>query len=1248
MSLKFDIEWKVRSAIAKVRCGNNEGTAFFIDKARLLTAKHVVMNYFANNEAILVKLGDEEYPCNAIKDETLGSNIDVAILTPINPYPEESINCIHPLPLLASETPVGHTYYIIGYPQEIGNGVDQIKTEVVVLHKTAHIDYDIVVSRIDQLSFYQYDGYSGSPVFNELGKVVGIATDQLSKSLAFTSVFNVRNWLLSEGIDVDDNWRSNDMSKFGLGKSQEFLKEQINYIGSRYTPNAHVENNDFEQRLLDFANISKKQLWANQKQCNDSFSDLIRNNNIIFSKKKILKQDIHTFQQKVEVYLSCLYKDSGEYTREEQSLIHSLEDIYKKSNYNQRRLNTADSRIFLIKGNAGLGKTHYVCHISRKLVKKQNVYLFFGSQFGGGKSIEDQICMFLHWENVDIERLDNEMTTQGRYALFIIDALNEGPDAQWWNSHLRSLCDNILSNYSNIKLIVTSRTPTDGYFPEDRYEVEEYRMPGFIDIQQAVLKYFKEYDIKIDKDEAITMYRNDFRTPLFLKMFCEVHKNHPFLSNEAGRERSYIYYHYLSEVKNIEVSQIVDEDPEKNVTFRYMMDVARASVLSYNCSTIPRRKARYYGDKICRWRTWSHSLLHAAEQENLLMPVQRWYDEDDHYHNDVMFEYQTLGDFLKAYSFINIPKGDDKKLEDIYNIATLSDRASFSDRGYFLKALFSEWDGVSKVVLDNGLTNNEWINSALKESLEYNGRQKKVVAQWLKSNVTPKMLVSFIDLYSHEEIIDWHNQMCGMTLHERDIRWTTLVNGMLESETGEDFRDEIEQLKNNAGERTQDIVTILCWMLTSSNPIQRNIILRELVTMLRANVDIIIPTIDMFKECNDPYVMEYLYAAIYGVVLRIREKDSIIEIAQKIYDVHYKDNCNIPMDVSVRQWTLMILEKAKDIKVEIDFHDAVPPFTTQPIPEVPNVDGNNGDMFGTDKASQHIYWSLYGMGDFARYVLGSDYGDNRNFYVLQDGNYVGYPTTAIQNMIVYYILNHCQWGTDISSLDTIKIYGTRFDNRSERIGKKYQWLGLRWAYAILSDNCKVSDDYMHNPHNQEEFIEHPYPWYLSTYSRIDPTLTEVDCNLHTYPFTINMQPIDDMNELTLEQWNEEHYLPAQNIVLTDNDDNAWMVLINYDSLSQKQEDGVKRKRFLYNNSFFYHLEDEEILRTWASDYPFYPRNDMPEHTGSVDFLWNEIPWADTFKRDFIYDENDNKFRNGEPTARFTSLMLRSCKKRQKD
>ena len=112
MSLKFDIEWKVRSAIAKVKCGDNEGTAFFIDKARLLTAKHVVMNYFANNEAILVKLGDEEYPCNAIKDETLGSNIDVAILTPINPFPEESINCIHSLPLLASETPVGHTYYI--------------------------------------------------------------------------------------------------------------------------------------------------------------------------------------------------------------------------------------------------------------------------------------------------------------------------------------------------------------------------------------------------------------------------------------------------------------------------------------------------------------------------------------------------------------------------------------------------------------------------------------------------------------------------------------------------------------------------------------------------------------------------------------------------------------------------------------------------------------------------------------------------------------------------------------------------------------------------------------------------------------------------------------------------------------------------------------------------------------------------------------------------------------------------------
>lgn len=169
-------------------------------------------------------------------------------------------------------------------------------------------------------------------------------------------------------------------------------------------------------------------------------------------------------------------------------------------------------------------------------------------------------------------------------------------------------------------------------------------------------------------------------------------------------------------------------------------------------------------------------------------------------------------------------------------------------------------------------------------------------------------------------------------------------------------------------------------------------------------------------------------------------------------------------------------------------------------------------------------------------------------------------------MISYFILNQCQWGNDISSLDNGNVYGTRFENFSERIGKKYQWLGLRWAYAILSDNCRISNVYSYGSIDEKHLVDIPYPWYISTYSHHDPTLTEEDCKNLDFHIIVENQPIDDMS-LSLKQWDDEKLLPEQRLIFKDEKAEEWIILIDYDSRTLTQRDGIKRERFLYNNSF---------------------------------------------------------------------------------
>ena len=138
---------------------------------------------------------------------------------------------------------------------------------------------------------------------------------------------------------------------------------------------------------------------------------------------------------------------------------------------------------------------------------------------------------------------------------------------------------------------------------------------------------------------------------------------------------------------------------------------------------------------------------------------------------------------------------------------------------------------------------------------------------------------------------------------------------------------------------------------------------------------------------------------------------------------------------------------------------------------------------------------------------------------------------------------------------------------------------------------------------------------------------------------VENQPIDDMS-LSLKQWDDEKLLPEQRLIFKDEKAEEWIILIDYDSRTLTQRDGIKRERFLYNNSFFYNLKEEEVIKQWGSQKPFYPRNDMPEHTGSINFLWNEIPWADAYKHERKEEAeekegDDGTYFNQKPKAVLT-------------
>lgn len=107
----------------------------------------------------------------------------------------------------------------------------------------------------------------------------------------------------------------------------------------------------------------------------------------------------------------------------------------------------------------------------------------------------------------------------------------------------------------------------------------------------------------------------------------------------------------------------------------------------------------------------------------------------------------------------------------------------------------------------------------------------------------------------------------------------------------------------------------------------------------------------------------------------------------------------------------------------------------------------------------------------------------------------------------------------------------------------------------------------------------------------------------------------------METWkNEEKGMPPFEPIQVDRDGCEWVVLQGYDI--RKENDDIEkeqiRERFLYYNTCLVDLENKSVFAEWARTANFYGRW-MPESTGSIDYLWNDYPWANSYKSSLYED-----------------------------
>lgn len=587
--------------------------------------------------------------------------------------------------------------------------------------------------------------------------------------------------------------------------------------------------------------------------------------------------------------------------------------------------------------------------------------------------------------------------------------------------------------------------------------------------------------------------------------------------------------------------------------------------------------------------------------------------------NHLMFGYQKMGDFLMADIFTHSKMTDKNKIDFILKHSQLSSYHRF------IVALLSEWNLTSQL-----LERKESIkmNHLILSSLRHYGKNNQVIHNWMHNNniYSVQIFHNFLHELNFDVFMSAHQVLKSIDMAHRDNVWTTMVNQEYSHRLdAQRFADFIAITPcEDTDEEWGKIVILLCWMCTSPHPYVRGAIMRKLVEIFGNNPKMVLFALSEFFDCNDPYVVQVVTCAIYGYLLRNRNASESAKIADMIVQYFYQ-NHKAPEDILVRQWTMQILAFADELnETSTRFGVIKPPFDSEnPYDLVVDKAENISDKyFGESKGSKKMYVTLYGFSDFKRYIIGTNNRGNSDVFLLKEAdNIQGLPLEKLMLLVANIAKHGFHWNDDLGKLDDNVYSEGRYNNLTERFGKKYLWLALYKADALLSDHLKVADGcrYLYSP-TEDDTEPTPYPWYTREYSRIDPTILDVS---QTLPYTEFLaEDLEDVKEVMNEQWiSEEYPIQKPRLMVKDTDGSEWIVLTCYDGHKTDAEDGTVKDLFLFSNAAFVHNEDLKAYCQWATKQNFYGRW-MPERrNGSTDYVWNEYPWADTYKRT-IRDADD--------------------------
>ena len=731
------------------------------------------------------------------------------------------------------------------------------------------------------------------------------------------------------------------------------------------------------------------------------------------------------------------------------------------------------NNVLLIAGAAGTGKTQLLANETARLIASERYALLLVSgMYCTSDPIHNQIMNNLQLDYSLVELIDILEAIgekENQIVPIFVDALNETMETELWRREIPILLDKI-NSCPMVKLVMTYRFEFEKLLISDglRQQISEGTLlriehHGFQDNSfQAIREFLNHYSIPFS---PLEYFGYEMSNPLFLTLYCKTYNGEevdlPTLYRRVVEQaNSKIYYALKNEMKQKGYSEI------DGFLMPFILELARFFITNH---------ARHISlEELYRLDYWSHygftpaTFIRQLVKENVL--YDSVYEGKISYH----FAYDQMNDYYCAEAIVNM----------------------LNDKNDVRACLKEQVLGIKEGEVENPGNTDLFVNACVLYYIRYgeecidiideinDGFEKDEVIraylssyQWREcSTITEEQFIRFVKKYNPDPESVWrilisnsvkihhplnarflHGKLYAYQLNKRDYVWTEYINTLTVDDSDRvvqlvEMYNKGEKLDAVDMEQTELLLTLLCWLLTSTNRWLRDVTSKAMVEILRSKMQLCMKLLIQFDGVNDPYVYERLFGIVFGAYCKQINHYDCTELVEYVYSNVFDKETVYP-DILLRDYARLIVEKYMyenpDYRGIIQKEKIIPPYNSEPIPEI---EDQHYDKIGYSDGLSPLISSMrfngMGMyGDFGRYIYQSALYD---FDV---------DEKKVFNYTIYFILNELKYTTDyFGDYDKkMRTYDRHATNKIERIGKKYQWIAMHNILARISDHVKKVD-----------------------------------------------------------------------------------------------------------------------------------------------------------------------------------------------